>query len=173
VGGTEAAINKAFQTTDGFIEISPVFSDNALRDISTALGLGDLSEQAEFKTEELQLENKDLLNTALAKAFLTKTTDSWMVELEENGVLCARVNSFEEAARDPQILHNKMIVSMEDAMVGELKLLGNPIRLKKTPPKLDQFPPSLGQHSLDVAQELGYSTAEISRMVEQGVFGES
>jgi hypothetical protein len=25
---------------------------------------------------------------------------------------------------------------------------------------------------LDVAQELGYSTAEISRMVEQGVFGE-
>jgi len=172
VGGTEAAINKAFQTTDGFIEISPVFSDNALRDISTALGLGDLSEQAEFNTEALQIENKDLLNTALAKAFLTKTTDSWMVELEENGVLCARVNSFEEAARDPQILHNKMIVSMEDPMVGELKLLGNPIRLKKTPPKLDKFPPSLGQHSLDVAQELGYSTAEISRMVEQGVFGE-
>ena len=95
-----------------------------------------------------------------------------MVELEENRVLCARVYSFEEAARDPQILNNKMIVSMEDPIVGELKLLGNPIRLKKTPPKLDKFPPTLGQHSLDVAQELGYSKAEISRMVEQGVFGE-
>ena len=39
VGGTEAAIDKAFLTLDEPIEISPVFSDNALRDISTAMGL--------------------------------------------------------------------------------------------------------------------------------------
>jgi crotonobetainyl-CoA:carnitine CoA-transferase CaiB-like acyl-CoA transferase len=45
VGGTEAAINKAFRTLDGCIEISPVFSDNALKDISTAMGLGDLSQE--------------------------------------------------------------------------------------------------------------------------------
>jgi hypothetical protein len=42
VGGTEAAIQRGFLTKDGSIEISPVFSDNALRDISTAMGLGDL-----------------------------------------------------------------------------------------------------------------------------------
>lgn len=171
VGGTEAAINKAFQTANGFIEISPVFSDNALRDISTALGLGDLSEQAEFSTEDLQIENKHALNAALAKAFLNKSTDDWMVELESKGVLCARVNSFEQAARDPQVLHNKMIVSMEDSSVGELRLLGNPIRLKSTPPKLEKFPPSLGQHNSQVVSELGYSEGEIAQMIEQGVFG--
>ena len=173
VGGTEAAINKAFQTADGFIEISPVFSDNALRDISTALGLGDLSLQAEFSTEGLQIENKNQLNAALAKAFLMKSTDVWMVELEERGVLCARVNSFEQAARDPQVLHNNMIVSMEDPVAGKLKLLGNPIRLKGTPPKLEKFPPTLGQHNVEVAQQLGYSEQAIVEMIEDGVFGES
>jgi len=173
VGGTEAAINKAFQTADGFIEISPVFSDNALRDISTALGLGDLSLQAEFSTEGLQIENKNQLNAALAKAFLMKSTDVWMVELEERGVLCARVNSFEQAARDPQVLHNNMIVSMEDPVAGKLKLLGNPIRLKGTPPKLEKFPPTLGQHNVEVAQQLGYSEQAIVEMMEDGVFGES
>jgi crotonobetainyl-CoA:carnitine CoA-transferase CaiB-like acyl-CoA transferase len=173
VGGTEAAINKAFQTADGFIEISPVFSDNALRDISTALGLGDLSLQAEFSTEGLQIENKNQLNAALAKAFLMKSTDVWMVELEERGVLCARVNSFEQAARDPQVLHNNMIVSMEDPVAGKLKLLGNPIRLKGTPPKLEKFPPTLGQHNVEVAQQLGYSEQAIVEMMENGVFGES
>ena len=45
VGGTEAAIEKAFLTADGAIEISPVFSENALGDISAAMK-GDLSRSA-------------------------------------------------------------------------------------------------------------------------------
>ncbi len=171
VGGTEAAINKAFQTADGFIEISPVFSSNALRDISTAVGLGDLSERSEFSTEDLQIENKGLLNTLLAQAFLKKTTGKWMVELESEGVLCARINSFEEAARDPQIACNNMIVSMEDPGVGELKLVGTPVRLKGTPPQLKTFPPQLGQHSREVALEIGYSEDEVARLAEKGVLG--
>lgn len=171
VGGTEAAINKAFQTLDGFIEISPVFSDNALKDISTAMGLGDLSQKPEFSTEELQVDNKNELNAVLAKAFLQKTTDAWMEELESQGVLCARINSFDDAAHDPQIACNNMIVSMEDPDVGELKLLGTPVRLKGTPPRLQGFPPRLGQHSQEVALEIGYSEEEVAQMAEKGVFG--
>ncbi|MCK5564339.1 MAG: CoA transferase [Planctomycetes bacterium] len=171
VGGTEAAINKAFQTADGFIEISPVFSSNALRDISTAVGLGDLSQRSEFSSEDLQVENKGLLNTLLAQEFLKKTTETWMVELESQGVLCARINSFEDAARDPQIACNNMVVTMEDPEVGELKLLGTPVRLKGTPPQLKDFPPRLGQHNRDVALEIGYSQDEIDRLAEKGIFG--
>jgi len=171
VGGTEAAINKAFQTANGFIEISPVFSGNALRDISTAVGLGDLSQQPEFSTEDLQIENKDRLNTLLAQEFLKKTTETWMVELESKGVLCARINSFEDAARDPQIACNNMIVSMKDPDAGELKLLGTPVRLKGTPPRMQEFPPRLGQHNTDVALEIGYSQEEIDRLTEKGIFG--
>ena len=171
VGGTEAAINKAFQTADGFIEISPVFSSNALRDISTAIGLGDLSQRSEFSSEDMQVENKGLLNTLLAQEFLKKTTETWMVELESQGVLCARINSFEDAARDPQIACNNMVVTMEDPEVGELKLLGTPVRLKGTPPQLKDFPPRLGQHNRDVALEIGYSQDEIDRLAEKGIFG--
>lgn len=171
VGGTEAAINKAFQTADGFIEISPVFSDNALRDISLALGLGDLSEKAEFSCEDLQIDNKGSLNALLAEAFLKKNTDEWMELLEAQGVLCARINSFDDAARDPQIACNEMIVSMSDPEIGELKMLGNPIRLKGTPLKLEQFPPKLGEHSHTIASELGYGDEEIEAMQESGVFG--
>lgn len=171
VGGTEAAINKAFQTLDGYIEISPVFSDNALRDISSALGLGDLSQREEFSCEDFQIDNKGPLNALLAQEFLKKTTDEWMTLLEGEGVLCARINSFEEAARDPQIACNNMVVSMKDPEIGELKLLGNPIRLKGTPSKLDRFPPKLGQHNEAIALEIGYSDEEIAQMKKNGVFG--
>ncbi|MBM4152883.1 MAG: CoA transferase, partial [Kiritimatiellaceae bacterium] len=171
VGGTEAAINKAFRTFDGFIEISPVFSDNALRDISTALGIGDLSQKTEFRTEELQIVNKAHLNHLLAQEFVKKTTDAWMVELEREGVLCARINTFEEAARDPQIACNQMIVSMNDPDVGELKMLGTPMRLKGTPPVMKSFPPRLGQNNRDVALEIGYSESDVARMTETGGVG--
>jgi crotonobetainyl-CoA:carnitine CoA-transferase CaiB-like acyl-CoA transferase len=94
-----------------------------------------------------------------------------MDELESQGVLCARINSFEEAARDPQIACNNMIVSMEDSDVGVLKLVGTPVRLKGTPPTLKDFPPKLGQHNRDVALEIGYSEDDVARMTEKGVFG--
>jgi len=171
VGGTEAAINKSFKTMDGNIEISPVFSKNALKDISTAMGLGDLSQETDFSTEELQIENKDRLNAILAKAFLQKTTDKWMEELEGQGVLCARINRFEDTACDPQIACNNMIVSMEDPAVGELKLQGTPVRLNGTPPELKSFPPCLGQHSREVALEIGYSEEEVTQMEEKGILG--
>jgi crotonobetainyl-CoA:carnitine CoA-transferase CaiB-like acyl-CoA transferase len=169
VGGTEAAINKAFKTQDGFIEISPVFSDNALRDISTAMDLGDLSLRENFSTEDLQIANRIELNEILASEFLKKTTSQWMESLESQGVLCARINSFQEAAADPQIACNNMVVSMTDPEVGELKLLGTPVRLKGTPPQLKSFPPKLGQHNKAVALELGYTEDEISEFFEKGV----
>lgn len=169
VGGTEAAILNSFATADGFIEISPVFSDNALRDISVALGLGDLSEDARFSTESLQVENRKELNRILGVAFKTKSTDEWMEELEPKGVLCARVNTFEEVKSDPQILANHMVVEMDHADAGRIKMLGTPVRLHGTPPSLRRPPPNLGEHSREIALELGYSKAEIESFVAEGV----
>jgi len=172
VGGTEAAIQKAFLTATGAIEISPVFSDNALRDISTAMDLGDLSKDARFASEELQIKNRKTLNEILAHRFKDKPTAEWLEILESKGVLCARINTFEKAASDPQIACNNMIVEMEHKDAGKLKLLGTPVRLHGTPPTLRQAPPDLGEHSEEIARELGYSEEEIEELVAKGLLGE-
>lgn len=169
VGGTEAAINKAFKTADGFIEISPVFSNNALRDISVAMDLGDLSEDEKFATEDLQIENSKILNEILAERFLKKPTAQWLEELESKGVLCARINTFDDVAKDPQIACNKMIVEMEHKRVGKLKLLGTPVRLHGTPPTLRHCPPDLGEDSEAIASEIGYSDEEIAELKRKNI----
>jgi crotonobetainyl-CoA:carnitine CoA-transferase CaiB-like acyl-CoA transferase len=171
VGVTEQAINKAFRTRDGFIELSPVFSQNALRDISVAMGLGDLSLDPRFEKDADRLTNAALLNSILAARFLEKTTAEWLAELESKGILCGRVRSFEEAARDPQLHANGMIVEMDDPRAGILELLGTPIRLHSTPAKLRMPPPALGEHNKIVLSELGYSPAQIDELERQGVFG--
>lgn len=168
VGGTEAAILNAFLTADGAIEISPVFSDNALRDISTAMDLGDLSLDPRFSSEALQIENSLELNAILAERFKEKETAQWIDELETRGVLCARVNRFADAQNDPQIEANKMILEMEHKRAGPLKMLGTPVRLHDTPMRLRHAPPDLGEHSREIAEELGYSEEEITSFIESG-----
>lgn len=169
VGGTEAAILKAFLTADGAIEISPVFSDNALRDISTAMGLGDLSLDSRFNTETLQISNSIELNSILAERFKDKSTVEWIEQLEPRGVLCARVNSFAKARDDPQIAANNMVLEMNHEQAGPLKMLGVPVRLHETPMTLRRTPPNLGEHSREIAEELGYSQETISELIESGV----
>ncbi len=171
VGGTEAAINKAFLTADGAIEISPVFSDNALRDISLALGLEDLSQLEEFDCAEKQIAGREKLNQLLAQRFREKETAQWMVELEKQGVLCARVNRFEDAASCPQIQANRMVVPLEHPRAGTLKVLGTPLRLSATPPRQDGAPPDLGADSCDVLRELGYAEEQVLHLEAQGVIG--
>jgi crotonobetainyl-CoA:carnitine CoA-transferase CaiB-like acyl-CoA transferase len=171
VGGTEAAINKAFLTKDGAIEISPVFSDNALRDISTGLGLGDLSVLPEFATEELQISNRDSLNDRLAARFKEKTTAEWIAELEPCGVLCARVNTFREASEDPQVAANNMVIEMNHPVAGKLRVLGTPVRLHGTPPSHNRPPPDLGADSKDILAEIGYTAEQIADFVKRSIIG--
>lgn len=173
VGGTEAAISKAFTTRDGYIEISPVFSDNSLRDISMALGLDDLSQDPRFETETKQITNKLELNTILAGQFLQRTTEEWMTSLEEQGVFCARIRSFKEASANPQIHANGMIVEMNNKESGSLSVVGNPIRLHGTPPEFRYFPPRLGQHSAEICGELGLKTTDIEELLAERIVSQS
>jgi crotonobetainyl-CoA:carnitine CoA-transferase CaiB-like acyl-CoA transferase len=168
VGATEAAINKSFQTKDGWIEISPVFSDNALRDISVALGLGDLSQDLRFIKPADRFANRAAMNAELGARFLAHTTDEWIATLEPQGVLCAKIRSFAEAAEDPQIAANNMVVEMTHPTAGPLRLLGTPARLHGTPPQYQRAPSALGEHTAEILAELGYTAGQIDALVQAG-----
>jgi formyl-CoA transferase len=171
IGSTEEAIQKSFWTRDGLIELSPVFSDNSLRDITVALGLGDLSQDLRFCDEERQLASKDELNSILAERFLEKTTKEWISILEQQGVLCGEIKTFEEAVCDPQTEANHMVVEMEHPRLGTMRFLGTPIRLYGTPSSLRVPPGDLGDHNREVLGEMGYSAEEIDELANRGVFG--
>lgn len=170
IGATEATINHSFATKDGYIEISPVFSTNALRDISLAMGLGDLSQDPRFLTHHDQRQNKDTLNEILSSSFKVKTTNEWIMELEPKGILCAQIKSLSETIQDPQIIENGMIIDIAHPISGQLKLQGTPLRLQDTPAKQKNPSPTLGQHNQELLIELGYSEQETNQMLESGVF---
>ena len=170
---TEDAIDKSFQTADGWIEVSPVFSSNPLREISTAMGIGDLSEDSRYASAEQQLARRDEINALLAEYFRSKSTDEWMEQLAAAGVLCARIRTLAEAVDDPQTQANKMVVPMDVPQAGTLHVLGTPIRLYGTPASHRTPPPRLGEQTDELLAELGYSRAQIDDLLRRGIVEEN
>jgi crotonobetainyl-CoA:carnitine CoA-transferase CaiB-like acyl-CoA transferase len=168
VSANESIVDKSFATQDGYIEISPVFSDNAVRDISVAIGLGDLSQDPRFDTHALQLENRRELNALLAVRFREQSTEAWLAELEPKGVFCAKVNTLEEAVEDPQLNANGMVIEIEHAAAGKLRLPGTPVRLHGTPPVPRTFAPELGAHTVELLRELGYDETALAQLRAEG-----
>ena len=171
VGASEAAIRSSFKTRDGYIEVSPVFSDDALRDISLALGLEDLSLDPRFTRKEDRPARAGEINAILAQRFLEKTTAEWVALLEPQGVLCTQINTYAEAAEDPQLQANEMVVAIDHPKAGRLSVLGTPIRLYGTPATRRLPPPELGQHTVEVLRELGYTAEQIVSLQETGALG--
>tara|TARA_Y100000758_G_scaffold255507_1_gene192414 strand:+ start:23 stop:787 length:765 start_codon:yes stop_codon:yes gene_type:complete len=169
IGAAEQALRRTYRTADGFIELSPTFSESGLAELGEAMGLGDLSADARFSTNEKVLENRAVLNEIVGGKFLEKSTEDWIQQLEPKGVMCAKIMSLAEAAQDPQVQANGMVVDVDHPRAGRLTLQGTPIRMSETPSSIRRLPPDLGVDGAGILAELGYSETEISALQEERV----
>jgi crotonobetainyl-CoA:carnitine CoA-transferase CaiB-like acyl-CoA transferase len=62
-----------------------------------------------------------------------------------------------------------MIYTTKHPKHGEIKMLGIPVKLKKTPGKPQGPPPMLGEHTEKILLKLGYKAKEIAELEEQGI----
>ena len=98
-----------------------------------------------------------------------KTCDQWLSELRAAGVPCGRINTVAEALSDPHVIERGMIVELEHPALGMVKSLATPIHLADTPLVYHRHPPRLGEHSDEVAAELGYNPAAVAQLRAEGV----
>ena len=55
--------------------------------------------------------------------------------------------------KDPQIQHNKMIVTTDHPTLGPVDVTGVPIRFYDTPGSIRRHPPLLGEHTREILEE--------------------
>lgn len=160
----EKAINQVFKTKDSYVAVVPLFRHNLLQKISDALGIQDLTSDSRFDTIEKMVRNNKELNEIIQRAFLSKNTDEWIPILETNDILCAQINQPTEAFKDPQVLENEMVQDIKLHKEDEIKVIGTPIKLNKTPGSIRRSPPLLGQHTDEILKEVGYNPSQISEL---------
>nr|BAL57576.1 formyl-CoA transferase [uncultured Chloroflexota bacterium] len=157
----------AFATADGYLAVA-IFTEKFWAAFCRALEHEEWINDPRFATNEDRRQNRDILNELLAQTFRTRSTAWWMARLQEVGVPAAPVQRVDQVLNDPQVLARKMRITVEHPTIGQLELLGNPIKVDDTPGTFSP-PPLLGQHTRQVLSELlGYSPEKIAGLEQTG-----
>ena len=74
------------------------------------------------------------------------------------------INNIKEVFNDPQVIHSKIAETVDHPKLGKIKLVGQAMKLSRTPSKLKTAAPQKGEHTKDILTELGYSDDEINNL---------
>lgn len=164
---------KLFEAADGPV-ILAAGNDTQYQRFCRFAGLPELADDPRFRTNSLRLANRDALYALLVPAFRTKTKAEWVDGLTREGVPCGPVNDIAEVFEDEQIRQREMQIDMPHPLAegDTVPLLGNPIKLSRTPIAYDKPPPYLGQHTDEILEDLLDLDSEARhRLRDAGIIG--
>ena len=157
-----------FPTADGYINIAA--GEQAMWErLCKALGAEALIARTEFASDSLRSTNRKLVNSELAERTQRYTGAELVARLEAGGVASGPIYKMDELFDDPQVKHLGMAVPVHHPALGDMRLVGQPFSLSRTPSEIREATPERGAHTDEVLGALGYSSAEIAAMREQHV----
>jgi crotonobetainyl-CoA:carnitine CoA-transferase CaiB-like acyl-CoA transferase len=137
---------QSFVARDGHLVVA-VGNDAQFRRFVAVLGSPELADDARFQTNRLRVQHREQLIPLLQARMLERDKADWLQQLETAGVPAGPINSVAEVFNEPQILAREMRVNVPHPLHPGLELVGNPIKLSRTPVVYSSAPPTLGQHT--------------------------
>jgi alpha-methylacyl-CoA racemase len=104
----------------------------------------------------------------VTEIFKARTRDQWKAFNDEHDAMIEPILDLDEALESELVREREMVVSYEQPEMGEVKQLGFPIKLSRTPASIARPAPALGEHTAELLSESGYSAEEIQALEESG-----
>ncbi len=159
-GHLQAAPFGVYRTKDGWITIGASWPR-----IAQSLGIAWIIEDPRFTTIDERLKNRKELDAIINEALSQMDSAAWLEILHADDIAAGPVLNLDQAPEDPQIQHNNMFLTLEHSLGGQVKMVGNPIKMPGIQTGEYTPPPTLGQHTHQVLSELlGYSGDKIEKL---------
>ena len=161
---------QAFQTKDGYITVAMTGGKDRWPLFCVALDRIDLIDDPRFLDGWSRSQNYDELAPILSDIMLKKTSQEWLGEFDELGIICGPVNTIDKVVRDEQVEYRGMIKDIEHPRLGVIKGISSPINLSRTPTDAGGHAPMIGEHSRYILTEIvGVSEDYIQDLETRGI----
>lgn len=158
---------QVFEASDGYF-ILAVGNDQLWQKCIDAIN-DDVLRDEKYATNPGRVKHREELVKLLNDKFKEKTVRDWVAIFEEVKIPVGPINKLSDILNDPHVKEREMVVEKDHPVIGQLKMLGIPVKLSRTPGEIKTVPPALGEHTDQVLKELGYSDADIAALKEAGI----
>ena len=165
----DSTLYGVFPARDGNVVIAAQV-DEAWKRLAKVVGGDALAADTRFHTPTGRNSNREeILRYVRDWTMSQPSVKACIAALDAADVPCAPVQRIDDVVADPQVKARGMIVEQEHPVLGRVQLPNLPFRFSESDTSPRRVAPLLGQHNRDIAARLGYSEADIDRMVRDGV----
>jgi crotonobetainyl-CoA:carnitine CoA-transferase CaiB-like acyl-CoA transferase len=159
-----------YKSKEGDYFFLSCFTEKFWRSLCDAIERPDLKTDPRFSTNVNRCSNRDVVDHELQTVFSKLTLAELMRRFEQHNVPGAPVQDLYTAlTEDPQVAHNKTVISLEHPTAGTVEMIAHPVNYHLTPAQYRTAAPRLGEHTFEVLKEFEFDAAEIERLEDQGV----
>ncbi|HEU0311563.1 MAG TPA: CaiB/BaiF CoA-transferase family protein [Sphingomicrobium sp.] len=154
-----------FQAADQPIIIA-VGNDRQFSKLASIVGHPEWGDDERFKTNAARVAARAELVPMIADIIATKPAAEWLNQLEASGIPAGPINTISQALADPQAVHRGARIDVDGGALGEVPMIGSPIRLDGERSDAELPPPALGEHTAEILAQIGIDLAQLEQLRE-------
>ena len=157
-----------YQCRDGLV-MAGVLLDTHWKVMARMAGRPDLADDPDYATIPGRMNHRDECNAMVAKWCAARTVDEAVDACAKEGIPCAKVRTYAEAARCPHTHDRDMLqqVAQEDGKLAPIT--GPAAKFSRTPTRIRTGAAALGAHTDEVLAELGIDADARKHLRTKGV----
>jgi crotonobetainyl-CoA:carnitine CoA-transferase CaiB-like acyl-CoA transferase len=155
-------------TADGYINIG-VGGDSQWRAFCTSINRPDMDSDQKYAKGADRTRHKQEIKAALEPVFKTRTSADWLACFDAASVPAGPIYKMDEVFSDPQVMHLGIAAPVKDSERGDIRVVGQPIVMSRTPASVCASVPEVGEHNNEILAEFGYSTDDIARLRDEKI----
>jgi crotonobetainyl-CoA:carnitine CoA-transferase CaiB-like acyl-CoA transferase len=159
-----------FQAADGPITLASG-SEAMWRRLCEVIGAAELAEDERFHDNASRMHNRIELRKLLEARLRLRPAADWLETINAAGIPAAPIYTVEQALTSEIATDLDMVGEVTHPTLGELKVLGRPVKVGRRDGWLHSAPPLLGQDTFDICRDLGMSSNELEQLAAEGVLG--